>query len=247
GYIYEIGGSSGIVSSKVYYAPIKNNGEVGSWTTTTSLPTSIFIATSIMSKGYIYEIGGENGSGSVLSTVYYFKAQLEGGLLQSSKGSVQTNAEVSQNSNGNLNLTGSLNIGGGVSVLGQSNFGSQINLTNPNNDIIAASAPLDIQSSGFSLNLGRSNYIPQSPAIPTISSWPTTTSLLVATGRATSVVYNGYVYEIGGDNGSAVVATVDYAPINSDGTMHGQQIQQTHCPQLHMMPHQWCTTGMCMR
>ncbi|MHB8443381.1 MAG: hypothetical protein ACYDAS_03390, partial [Patescibacteria group bacterium] len=218
GYIYAIGGSNGIVSSKIYYAPIKNNGTVGSWITTTSLPTSIFIATSIISKGYIYEIGGENGSGNVLSTVYYFKAQLEGGLLQQSKGSVQTNAQISQNNNGNLNLTGGVNIGGGISVLGQSNFGSSINLTNPNNDIIAASAPLDIQSSGFSLNLGRNNYIPQSPAIPTISSWPTTTPLPTGTYQATSVVYNGYVYEIGGSTGS-VVATVDYASINSNGTL----------------------------
>ena len=190
GFVYEIIGSE----TSVYYTTLNANGTLGMWTVTTSMPVSTIQATSIASNGYVYELGG--GS----SGVYYFKAQFEGGLLQSSKGNVQTNAQINQNNNGNLNLTGSLNIGGGMSVLGQSNFGSQINLTNPNNDIIAASAPLDIQSSGFSLNLGRNNYIPQSPANPNISSWTSTTPLPVATYYvyATSVVYNGYMYEIGG-------------------------------------------------
>ena len=218
GYIYEIGGYNGSYITTIDYAPINSNGTLGTWTATTSLPQELGLATSVVYNGYVYEIGGEV-YGTVLSPVYYFKAQLEGGLLQQSKGSIQTNAQISQNNNGNLNLTGGVHIGGGVSVLGQSNFGSSINLTNPNNDIIASSAPLDIQSSGFSLNLGRNNYIPQSPANPNISSWPTTTPLPTGTYIATSVVYNGYVYEIGGYNGSADVSTVDYAPINSNGTL----------------------------
>ncbi|MHB8362518.1 MAG: hypothetical protein ACYDBX_02760, partial [Patescibacteria group bacterium] len=200
GYVYEIGGYNGsTVVATVYYAPINSNGTLGSWTATTSLPQALYLATSVVYRGFVYEIGGYTTS--YAAQVYYFKAQLEGGLLQESKGSVQTNAQINQTSSGNLNLTGGLNIGGGMSVLGQSNFGSQINLTNPNNDIIAASAPLDIQSSGFSVNLGRNNTLqsPTSPAVFTISSWTANpTSLLNATEYATSVVYNGYVYEIGG-------------------------------------------------
>ena len=64
-----------------------------------------------------------------------------------------------------------------------------------------------------------------------MGSWTATTSLPQTTDYATSVVYNGYVYEIGGYNGylyeiggysaSAGIyfATVDYAPILSSGTI----------------------------
>ncbi|MHB8362477.1 MAG: hypothetical protein ACYDBX_02555 [Patescibacteria group bacterium] len=54
----------------------------------------------------------------------------------------------------------------------------------------------------------------------TLGSWTATTSLPTATYDATSVVYNGYVYEIGGIiTSTGVVATIDYAPINSNGTI----------------------------
>ena len=100
------------------------------WTATTSLPAATDQATSVVYNGYIYEIGGYNGS-AALATVDY----------------------VPINANG------------------------------------------------------------------TLGSWTATTSLPTGTDNATSVVYNGYVYEIGGYNGSAVVATVDYAPINANGTL----------------------------
>jgi hypothetical protein len=52
----------------------------------------------------------------------------------------------------------------------------------------------------------------------TLGSWSATTSLPVATDQATSVAYNGYLYEIGGVT-TASVAAVDYAPINANGTI----------------------------
>ena len=50
-----------------------------------------------------------------------------------------------------------------------------------------------------------------------------TTSLPVATAYATSVEYNGYIYELGGGNagGSGQVNTVYYAQILSNGTIGG--------------------------
>ncbi|HUC79039.1 MAG TPA: LamG domain-containing protein, partial [Candidatus Saccharimonadales bacterium] len=52
----------------------------------------------------------------------------------------------------------------------------------------------------------------------TLSSWTATTSLPAATVNHTSVVYNGYVYEIGGYT-TTTSATVDYALINANGTI----------------------------
>ena len=54
-------------------------------------------------------------------------------------------------------------------------------------------------------------------------SWTATTSLPAATEAASSVVYNGYVYEIGGNTTSAI-NTVDYAPITATiPSVPGQQ------------------------
>ena len=53
----------------------------------------------------------------------------------------------------------------------------------------------------------------------TLGGWNTTTSLPEATVYATSVEYNGYIYEIGGIGNGAYVSTVYYAPINSNGTL----------------------------
>ena len=113
GYVYEIGGYTTVAVATIDYAPILSSGILGSWTATTSLPVGIWGAASVVYGGFVYEIGGVSG-GAAVTTVYYFKAMFEGGLLQQSKGSVQTNAMVNQNGNGNLNLTGSLNIGGGI-------------------------------------------------------------------------------------------------------------------------------------
>src|SRR5581483_3112595 len=54
----------------------------------------------------------------------------------------------------------------------------------------------------------------------TIGTWTqNATSLLHATYGATSVAYNGYLYEIGGCATTCPTSEVDYAPINADGTI----------------------------
>jgi N-acetylneuraminic acid mutarotase len=51
-------------------------------------------------------------------------------------------------------------------------------------------------------------------------SWDTSANTLpLETGYATSVTYNGYVYEIGGYSNSGVSNTVSYAKLNNDGTV----------------------------
>ena len=128
GYVYEIGGFNGSAAvATVDYAPILSSGTLGSWTATTSLPVSTAGATSVVYGGFVYEIGGYNGSVNVTTVDY---------------------------------------------------------------------AP--ILSSGV------------------LGSWNATTSLSVAIKVTTSVVYDGYVYEIGGWNGNAYVATVYYSsPLSS--------------------------------
>ena len=57
GYLYEIGGSTGITIATVDYAPINSNGTLGSWAATTSLQAATLSAVSVAYNGYVYEIG----------------------------------------------------------------------------------------------------------------------------------------------------------------------------------------------
>jgi hypothetical protein len=70
GYVYCVGGQTGSSSDTdaVYYAPISSSG-VGTWTQTTSYPVSLADLSCVISSGYIYCVGGYNGS--YTNAVYY--------------------------------------------------------------------------------------------------------------------------------------------------------------------------------
>ena len=81
GYVYVMGGYNNSVGnySTVYSAPLNSNGSVGTWNTTTALPQNIYFATSVEYNGYVYVMGGDDGS-SVLTTVYYAPLNTNGTL-----------------------------------------------------------------------------------------------------------------------------------------------------------------------
>jgi N-acetylneuraminic acid mutarotase len=71
GHVYIMGGADnfGLVSP-VYSAPLNPDGSVGAWTTeSSSLPQALFVATSVAYNGYVYVMGGYNGT-SILDAVY---------------------------------------------------------------------------------------------------------------------------------------------------------------------------------
>src|SRR2546429_124249 len=56
------GGVQGTINSAVYFAPLSSSG-VGSWSPTTSYPTGIVFQSCALDSGFVYCIGGNNGSG----------------------------------------------------------------------------------------------------------------------------------------------------------------------------------------
>jgi hypothetical protein len=76
GYIYCVGGWTGIASSAaVYYASV-GRGRVGTWTSTTAYPTIIGVTAGIDSEScvtyseYLYCVGGTTGAGFITNAVY---------------------------------------------------------------------------------------------------------------------------------------------------------------------------------
>jgi hypothetical protein len=74
-YIYCVGGYSGTsgVTNAVYYAEVSPSGGVGTWTLTTSYPTSIYLQSCAIYSSDIYCVGGSTLStgSSVTDAVYY--------------------------------------------------------------------------------------------------------------------------------------------------------------------------------
>jgi len=85
-YIYYFGGydQTGIAISTVYYAKINSDGTLGSWNTTTSLPSiNITNGQVVQNNGYIYLVGGIDNTGTTgteFNTVYYAKINSDGTL-----------------------------------------------------------------------------------------------------------------------------------------------------------------------
>ena len=232
GYLYEIGGYNGSAAvATVDYAPINSNGTLGSWTATTSLPTGIKVATSVVYNGYVYEIGGYNGS--LLATVDY--AQINnGGPGTTSAWTATTSLPTATVWSTSVAYNGYLyEIGGYTTTPIATVEYAPINANGTLGAWTATtSLPTATQSAtsvvynGYVYEIG--GYNGPISAVDyalinsngTLGAWTATTSLPTATHCATSVVYNGYLYEIGGYSGSStLIATVDYAPINANGTL----------------------------
>jgi N-acetylneuraminic acid mutarotase len=256
GYVYEIGGqnSSNIPVTSVSYAPLNSDGSVGTWTATTSLAVGIFAATSVVNNGYVYEIGGENVSGTYLATDYYAKLNPNGSLgswTATTSLPHGTALATSVVNNGYVYEIGGVDRSGGFATIlstvsyaplnSDGSVGSWVTTTSLPISVLNASS---IVYNGYVYEIGGYNASnPFAPAIydtvyyaplnsdGSVGTWQTASNTLPqGVYLATSVVNNGYVYEIGGDTGSANLDTVYYAPLNSDGSVGTWQTASNTLP-----------------
>jgi CYTH domain-containing protein len=200
GYLYEIGGFIGAPTAIVDYAPLNaSTGAVGAWTASTSLatgslPTATYYATSVAYNGYLYEIGGCATSCPT--------AIVDHAPINASTGAVGAWTASTSLATGSLPTATDQ-----ATSVAYNGYVYEIGGFTTATTAIVDYAPINANGS--------------------VGAWTASTSLATgslptATDAATSVVYNGYLYEIGGCQGSAcgtIVAIVDYAPINANGSV----------------------------
>jgi N-acetylneuraminic acid mutarotase len=92
GYLYNIGGSSNINGDQdgtnVFCAQVHNDGTIGAWTNTTSLPEAVLNHASVVANGFVYVFAGyhwfpytnEDIVDIVTNVVYYAKIIANGSL-----------------------------------------------------------------------------------------------------------------------------------------------------------------------
>ncbi|MFA6006869.1 MAG: glycine-rich domain-containing protein [Candidatus Paceibacterota bacterium] len=158
-----------------------NDGTLGAWTTSSSLGTTRYQQTSVAANGYVYAIGGYNGTR--LSSVEYAKINSNGTL---GAWTTTSSLTITRYQHSSIAANGYV-----YAIGGNGTGGVQVNTVEY----------AKINSDG------------------TLGAWKTTASLNITRYAHASVVSNGYVYVMGGRTGISDTATVEYAKINSDGTL----------------------------
>ncbi len=242
GYIYTLGGSptsggscgaNGDCMNTVYYAPLNANGSIGTWNTTTSFSGVRAVAKATSYNGYLYLGGG--GSSTYLNDVQYAKINNDGTLGSWVSTTSFTGARYGHQFaayNGYLYL---------YSGRGSSWFSDvQIAQINANGSIGAWTTTTSFSTGraygggaiykGYVYMLGGYNGSTNfsdvqyakidPPGIASTNSSSTTFGGAIDAGTGgCGFMYNGYLYYIGGYNGTAYSAQARYASINTSGAV----------------------------
>jgi prepilin-type N-terminal cleavage/methylation domain-containing protein len=167
-------------------------GGVASWTTTTHLPKAIYSQSAVSYNGYVYSLGGSDGSANpVTSTVVYAKANPDGTL-------------------GDWNATTPLPGGGRYGQANVVTYDGYLYLIGGYTHAYAPSIQVTSTVIYAKINLDG-----------TLGNWSPTNSLSAGEAYQPAVTYRSYVYLLGGydDWTSKTTPTVTHAMINPDGTL----------------------------
>ncbi|MBI5456890.1 hypothetical protein HY969_04075, partial [Candidatus Kaiserbacteria bacterium] len=244
GYVYLIGGitTAGSVQSTVYYAKLNSDGSVGAWSTNTNaLPAVRAWHSSVVVNGYIYVFGGDNGSGVSQSTVYYAKLNSDGSV---GAWSTNTNAlpaissrQSSVVANGYVYVIGGYNTGAATvtSTVSYAKLNSDGSVGAWTTDFtkalpVSRYSHSSVVANGYVYAIGGVSsgtvqstvYYAKLNSDGSVGAWTTNTNALTeARTYHSSVVANGNVYVMGGQNPGFVAdqSTVYYAKLNSDGSV----------------------------
>lgn len=250
GYIYEVGGSTGIGtgSNTTYYAKLNTDGSVGTWTTSANtIPKTLFQATAAASNGYLYVMGGNDVVNNINAVANIYSAPL---LADGSVGSwtglsnalpQARTAATSVVSNGYVYVIGGVNNTLALQstvyyapITANGTLGTWTTSTTALGcatagcgSPVALENATSVVANGYVYVIGGTNgsdkntvyYGQLNATTGNISSWSTTTTLPVATNSLSSVVANGYLYVLGGTSSTVNQSAVYYAKLNSSGTL----------------------------
>ena len=236
--LYIVGTTVNNNSDRVNYATVNTDGSVGSWTYTSAnlLPTASTISQMVAYAGYLYVLGG--GSNSVTSNAVYFaKINTDGSYgswtATSSLNTARARFQV-------FILNGYIYALGGTDAAKTTYYSSTERAQiNPNGSLSSwtFSTDMGVQLSDYMLAqdgdrvytvAGYSNttriknvyrIVVNSGGGGALKSWATTTNLTSARYNNAIVIKNGFIYTSGGYGGGTYLNTVQYAPINANGSI----------------------------
>lgn len=237
GYIYTVGTSGGGASNTVQYAQLSSSGGItGSWSNTSSLNTGREGEGMIAYGGYMYVVGGSVSGGTPTNSVEYAQINSSGTL-----GSWRATSSMgtSRNGSGAFVANGYIYAIGGTTSSGDTatteyapintngSVGTWVANTSFTPGTLSKSNVAYYEGYAYSVSgiVGGSRVsTAYSAAVNnggsgTAGTWTTNGTNLYSTREDFgSVAYNGYLYVLGGTNGSGL-SDVRYATLNSDGSV----------------------------
>ncbi len=243
--LYTFGGyyvsGSNQYSNKVYYASINTDGTLGSWTqSSNTMITAVSSFGLAINKGMVYIVGGYTGAANTDIVQYASFATSGCGVgTWTSNSNHYTAGAVANHSlvavNNYLYAIGGSGSGSTTSVYSaaiSSSNGSvgtwtaqtSLNTSRAEESLVAYGDYLYAigGSNGGSNNITSVEYAAiSSPG--TLGSWTAASSLQTGRRQLGAQAYNGYLYAIGGGDGTTDVSSTEYAKINSDGTIDSWQ------------------------
>lgn len=250
GYLYIVGGCTAYTvasencstaTANTSYAPLNNDGTIGTWTNNTSggtiLPAARTFGALVAMNGYLYYLGGQASGGAAQNSMYYSQIGAAGAIGSWSTG---TNLSV------NLGWQGAAVYNNRVYMTGGST-GSNVTTTYyspslPSGGNIASwstttAAFTTARHEHSTVVIGNNLYViggydgsswysdVQVGSIGSngdITSWSFTAGIPDTLGLMGAIAANGYIYVFGGRNGGGAgncSADTYYAPANSNGTL----------------------------
>lgn len=236
------------VTNSAYYACPAANGTISTWNTAPNLGTAKYNTAATSYNGYIYIVGGgTNTSGAVTAATEYTKVN-NGGGGGAAGGAWVTDSDIAVVDNRFRHATvvhngyvysigGSVNGGGNITtqtveyaaINADGTLGAWAADTHeiPSARVFPAAAAyngymylLGGQESVGGAFLKTISYAPISSTGALSGNWASAGGNTTNGGTGASLVaYNGYLYSIGGYDGTVDYNTVQYAPINSNGTI----------------------------
>jgi hypothetical protein len=236
GYLYVVGGTATGTSglNDVQYAPINSDGTVGTWNPTTSMPAAIYNQATVAYNGYLYVIGGNNGT-SAVNSVRYAPINSDGtvgtwGITASFTTARYDHRAVAYN--GYMYIVGGTATGtSGLNDVQYApiNANGTLGTWTPTASFTTARyAHTSVAYNGYIYIMGgsgtSSTYLNDVQYAPlnsdgTVGTWTALTSFSGTRRSHTAVIYNGYLYVLGGYNGTAPLGDVQYAQVNANGTL----------------------------
>lgn len=196
GYVYWVGGrilGAGTTASEVTYASINSNGTLGTWNTTTSLPTGRSFSAAVPYNGKMYVYGGYTTGTVALDTVLYADINSNGTLGSWQSASTTMNTAVCRF--GSTVYGGYLYAAGGATGTVLSNC--------------------DINSSTMI------NTLQYAPILPSgdVGAWTTSANTFTNARKDPGfAIYNGYAYMSAGMlNGSTIYRDTQIAKLGDNG------------------------------
>ena len=239
GYMYVMGGedSAGTSYNDIQYAPINANGSLGSFVTnTTSFTTPRYAFGATIDNGYVYIMGGYNGT-TYFSDTQYAPINSNGSIGTWIGSTTMPNAEELFPVVSFSGYIYTLDGWNGSTDVTTTYYSSQDNggpgtlsawTTNTNQLPILWGYGQSLAYNGYLYILGGSNNGPTVGTVyfapinndGSIGTWTQTSSLNTARNFFLADAYNGYMYVFGGQISGPYTNTVEYAAINPNGTLN---------------------------